>query len=403
MVHSTDAVDDGARSDDVTVTAHGRAEPPDTVHGRLSEAIHLTGYTFARACSELKWLLAHDRWKQCAGGFEHIDDFLATVDLSEFKFAVDQRKDLARQLKKLRATQRQIGAVLGVDQATVSRDLDAHASKDGADVQPTRASERKTDAQASALPPGIAQSGAAAAQQANRGAAKEHAAADTKARRYASQSAGPRPDGFSLRIGDAREVLADIAPESVHLVLTDPPYGDEAEPLYRWLAEWSARVLVPGGSLICFTGQSRLDRDFDIFGEHLRYWWQLAMRHNHAQRLPGKFVIAEYKPVLWYVKDHRRGRTLVNDVLRSDRRDKDGHDWGQGDGGVELLIQQLTDPDELIVDPFAGTARWGQIAARMGRVWIGSDVVEGGATVTLTETPADADRQLSHTPEDCVA
>jgi len=35
---------------------------------------------------------------------------------------------------------------------------------------------------------------------------------------------------------------------AVPLILTDPPYGDEAEPLYRWLAEWSARVLIPGGS-----------------------------------------------------------------------------------------------------------------------------------------------------------
>ena len=173
-----------------------------------------------------------------------------------------------------------------------------------------------------------------------------------------------------------------MADDSVHLVLTDPPFGDESGPLYEWLGEWAQRVLVPGGSLICFTGQSRLDRDMAVFARSLRYWWLLAMRHNQAQRLPGKFVIAEFKPVLWFVKDHRRGRTLVNDVLRSDQRDKDGHDWGQGDGGVELLIQQLTDPDELIVDPFAGTGRWGQIASRMGRRWIGCDVVHGGAAAT---------------------
>jgi hypothetical protein len=207
--------------------------------------------------------------------------------------------------------------------------------------------------------------------------AKAEAAADTRARRDASQKALPKTS-FDLRIGDARVVLADVPAASVHLVLTDPPYGDAAEPLYRWLAEWSARVLVDGGSLVCFTGQARLDRDLAIFAERLRYWWLLALRHNQSQRLPGKFVMAEFKPVLWFVKDHRRGRTLVNDVLRSDRRDKDGHDWGQGDGGVELLIQQLTDPDELIADPFAGTARWGEIAARMGRQWIGADIVRGG-------------------------
>jgi DNA modification methylase len=143
--------------------------------------------------------------------------------------------------------------------------------------------------------------------------------------------------------------------------ITDPPYGDEAEPLYQWLAEWSARVLIPGGSLICYTGQSRLDRDMQIFGKRLRYWWELVMPHDQSQRLPGKFVIANFKPVLWYVKDHRRGRSLMPDILKSPKREKDLHNWAQGDGGVSQLVEHLTEPGELIVDPFAGTATWGRI------------------------------------------
>jgi hypothetical protein len=208
---------------------------------------------------------------------------------------------------------------------------------------------------------------------------KEAAAAETKRRRQASRNAKPLPDGADLRIGDAREVLEDVADDSVALVLTDPPYGDEAEPLYDWLAKWATRVLIPGGSLICYTGQSRLDRDMRILGEHLRYWWLLAMMHHQSQRLPGKFVVAEFKPVLWFVKDNRRGRTLVNDVLRPPKREKDDHDWSQGEGGVPLLVEQLTAPGELIADPFAGTARWGAIAAGMGRYWVGAEAIEDPA------------------------
>lgn len=207
---------------------------------------------------------------------------------------------------------------------------------------------------------------------------KAAAAKETRARREASRVARVLPDAMDLRIGDAREVLADTPDASVALVLTDPPYGDQAEPLYGWLGQWAARVLAPGGSLICYTGQSRLDRDMRLLGEHLRYWWLLAMLHHQSQRLPGKFVIAEFKPVLWYVKEKRRGRTLVNDLLRSPARDKSDHDWAQGEGGVPLLIEQLTDPGELIADPFAGSARWGEIAASMGRRWIGADIGDGG-------------------------
>ena len=108
--------------------------------------------------------------------------------------------------------------------------------------------------------------------------------------------------------------------------------------------------------------------------------------HQQSQRLPGKFVIANFKPVLWYVKEKRRGKSLVPDILRPPKREKEDHGWGQCEGGVTNLIEHLTEPGELIVDPFAGTATWGRIAASIGRRWLGADVVEGGAaTVEVSE------------------
>jgi hypothetical protein len=201
---------------------------------------------------------------------------------------------------------------------------------------------------------------------------------ETKERRERSRAATPIPDGMDLRIGDCRKVLADIAPNSVTLILTDPPYGDEVEPLYRWLAQWASRVLIPGGSMICYTGQSRPNRDIAIFDERLRYWWLLVMPHDQSQRLAGKFVIANFKPVLWYVKEHRCGRTLVPDFLKSPARDKSAHGWSQGDAGIAPLVEHLTEPGELIVDPFAGTGNWGRAALSMGRRWIGADIAKGG-------------------------
>jgi hypothetical protein len=41
------------------------------------------------------------------------------------------------------------------------------------------------------------------------------------------------------------------------------------------------------------------------------------MPHARSQRLAGKFVIANFKPVLWYVKEFRRGRSLAPDFLKS--------------------------------------------------------------------------------------
>ena len=218
--------------------------------------------------------------------------------------------------------------------------------------------------------------------------AKEAKSREASRARYdASRNAAPLPDGMELRIGDARLVLGDIEPNSVPLILTDPPYGVDAAPLYAWLAEFAARVLIPGGSLVCYTGQSCLNRDIALFDRHLTYFWLLTMPHQQSQRLLGRGVIVNFKPALWFVKGFRRGpRTLLPDVLLSPKRDKSARAWGQGEGGVQFLIEHLTKPGELIVDPFAGTATWGEIAASMGRRWIGCDVVDGGDTV-IEATP----------------
>jgi DNA modification methylase len=193
---------------------------------------------------------------------------------------------------------------------------------------------------------------------------------------------------MELRIGDAREVLADIADNSVSAIITDPPYGNAAAPLYQWLAEFAARVLIPGGSLICYTGQGRLDRDMAIFSARLKYWWLCIMPHTQSPKMFGAGVKVTFKPVLWFVKGHRRTlpsgeRPLMTDGFISPARDKLAHAWAQGEGGVWVPIEHLTDPGELIVDPFAGTATWGEIAAGKGRRWIGADVVDGGAALLV--------------------
>lgn len=364
----------------------GVTESPDIVYGRLLESAHISGYGFERMCDGFEWLLEDDRWRKVGSGYDNVLDFMASVDVAAFN--LDRKKRIIKRIKELepRAPTRDIAKAAKTSQATVSRTLngDSRESVKTESVTPEQDKRTATDSTESGGPSSLDLSPKAVADQARRVARKEAAAAETQARRAASRNAEPIPDGLDLRVGDARQVLADVPDASVSLVLTDPPYGDEAEPLYRWLAEWSARVLVPGGSLICYTGQSRLDRDIGIFASQLRYWWLLTMLHHQSQRLPGKFVTAEFKPVLWFVKDHRRGRTLVNDVLRSAKREKDDHDWGQGEGGVSLLIEQLTEPAEMIADPFAGTARWGQIAVGMGRRWVGADVQRGGNATVVT-------------------
>src|SRR5215203_3404521 len=96
-------------------------ERPDTVHGRLMESVHLSGYSFERACSELEWLLDEDRWREVAGGFADFNAFVRTIDFSGFRKVFEQRPGLGERLKALGASDRATADMLGVSHQTVGR------------------------------------------------------------------------------------------------------------------------------------------------------------------------------------------------------------------------------------------------------------------------------------------
>ena len=99
------------------------SESPEIVYGRLLESVHVSGYTMERACVGLEYLLEDDKWKSVGIGFEDIDDFQKSIDLSQFKIAVDRRKKLVKRLDDLQATQRATAKALGVSHQTTMRDL----------------------------------------------------------------------------------------------------------------------------------------------------------------------------------------------------------------------------------------------------------------------------------------
>lgn len=109
-------------------------------------------------------------------------------------------------------------------------------------------------------------------------------------------------------------------------------------------------------------------------GSHLRYWWTLALIHKHGgQQLPGKWVMVEWKPLVWFVKETRAGREYVADRMAGSRPRKELHEWAQGVDEVAYLIEKTTEAGGLVVDPFAGSGSFGHAAKSLGRHFIGAE------------------------------
>lgn len=178
-----------------------------------------------------------------------------------------------------------------------------------------------------------------------------------------------------VRCGDAIEVMKTLDNNSVDLIFTDPPYDKDHIKFYGLMAEQAKRVLKVGGSLITYVGHYAIPEVCKDMGEHLKFWWIIAMQHSgKISHLQGKWVYVEWKPLLWYVNESRgKNNNFVADFIKSEEPDKLLHKWQQGMKEAEYYIQHLTYPGDLVLDPFCGSGTTILTALQNDRRAIGID------------------------------
>jgi site-specific DNA-methyltransferase (adenine-specific) len=185
--------------------------------------------------------------------------------------------------------------------------------------------------------------------------------------------------------GDMADVLADMEPGSVDVIVTDPPYPREYLPLYEDLARGGVHVLKPGGSMLVMVGQSYLPEILALMTPHIRYQWMVAYLTPGGQsaQLWQRKVNTFWKPVLWFVNGDYDG-AWVGDVARSAVNDNDKryHGWGQSESGMADLLERFTRPGDVVLDPFCGAGTTGVAAVAMGRTFIGIDTEESAVSTS---------------------
>lgn len=196
--------------------------------------------------------------------------------------------------------------------------------------------------------------------------------------------------------GDCLEVLKGLADGSVDAIVTDPPYGidyqsawrtgserhvkiaNDKQPFIWWLAD-AARVIKPGGCLLCFCrwdvaeafrlaiGWSGLhvgaqlvwDREVHGLGDpssrpapqHDLVWFAV----NGSYKLPGK------RPTSVYRSPRLNGDDLVHPNQKPERL-------------LRELVTDYVPPGGTVLDPFMGSGTTGAACVREGFEFVGIEL-----------------------------
>lgn len=301
-----------------------------------------------------------------------------------------KQREIAKRLREAdpkRWTQAAVGALLGVGRSTVESWFTNDRSVKGKSPPPDARVKLTTPAKEEVVRRVLAGEeqkqvaadfgvSEATVSKVKKKAEEIHSRDDDKARKTAKLKASK----FDVRRGDFRQVLADL--DGVSLVLTDPPYPKEFLPLWEDLGKWAAGALADDGLLVAYSGQMYLPEVLQLLGKHLDFWWCGAVVHKGSGNLtplghPVRKVVNKWKPLVMFMKRGGAGfQRSFNDLIDGAGKQKSEHNWQQHEAEAAMLVEAFTKPGELVVDPFAGSGGFCRAAHDLGRIAIGSEILE---------------------------
>lgn len=181
----------------------------------------------------------------------------------------------------------------------------------------------------------------------------------------------------TLYHGDCFDIMRELMHDSINMCITDPPYEEKYNYIWKPLGEEIHRLLISGGNFITLLGHYQIHFVINaLSSSDLRYWWILSMYHKgNRNRMAGKWVTIRWKPALWYLKDKRNNMRAPYDLVSSDKLESDlakhNHKWGQSSSWFSYYINELTNKGDTIIDPFMGGGTTGIACIQSGRNFIG--------------------------------
>jgi len=184
------------------------------------------------------------------------------------------------------------------------------------------------------------------------------------------------PDTITLHHGNFLTDFINLDEGSIDCIITDPPYVKEWLDNYGAFAEAAAYVLKPGGFLITYIGHIHMDKILAQMTPHLEYYWIAMLKHAGTNAaVHSRSVQCGMKPILIFNKPPRtKPKRYFNDIIIGTGKEKDAHEWQQGEEELRQIFEPFTDPGDIVLDPFMGSGTTLSMAKKLNRVAIGFDI-----------------------------
>jgi hypothetical protein len=171
----------------------------------------------------------------------------------------------------------------------------------------------------------------------------------------------------------------EAQPESVDLVMTDVVWSKQASADWHDLAQLVAKWLKPDGLFATWIGNHALGDLISVFGQYLKYEWCFVVEWNSGLILQDiKGILSRWRPIpVFSRKDSTFGGfDQAEDLIRSSGPEKDFHQWQQSIPDTKQIVERLSRPEALVVDPCMGTGTTGVACLELGRRFLGCDIDE---------------------------
>jgi len=212
---------------------------------------------------------------------------------------------------------------------------------------------------------------------------------EKKFEKMVEMSSATSKDKNNVVCCDISNITEYVKPNSVDLVLTDPPYAERFKDVWEKLGKTSNEILKPSGVLVAYCGQVMLPFALNELEKHLKYFWTAALLLKERTQFFQRPVASYWKPILIFYKPPFKFSGLLTDTIQGSGKEKLRHPWQQSLGEIEQLIKTFTKENDFVVDPLCGSGTTLLAARNTKRRFFGSDMDSKAVKNTLARLMID--------------